>query len=134
MLNEDHIKSLTEKGINEFDIHTPSAEHRARFLSGGNLQKVILAREFGNSPKVLLADQPCRGLDVGVIEYVHQQILKLRKEGVGVLLISEDLDEIFNLADRVAVIFKGSIMGVFSTQDAQRDQIGLLMAGVVETG
>ena len=132
VLNEEHINAISSEGIKDFDIHTPSAEHKAKFLSGGNLQKVILAREFGISPKVLLADQPCRGLDVGVIEYVHQQILDLRSLGVGILLISEDLDEILNLTDRVAVIFKGSILGIFPTKNAKLDQIGLLMAGAVE--
>lgn len=132
ILNEKHIKTISEKGIKDFDIYTPSAEHKAKFLSGGNLQKIILARELGISPKVLLADQPCRGLDVGVIEYVHQQLLRLRSDGVGILLVSEDLDEIFNLTDRVAVIFKGSIVGIFPTKNAERDQIGLLMAGAAE--
>lgn len=132
ILNEKHIKTISKEGIRDFDIYTPSADHKARYLSGGNLQKVILAREFGISPKVLLADQPCRGLDVGVIEYVYQQILRLRSNGVGILLISEDLDEIFNLTDRIAVIFKGVILGIFPTENAQRDQIGLLMAGAVE--
>ncbi|NQS92101.1 MAG: ATP-binding cassette domain-containing protein, partial [Chloroflexi bacterium] len=132
VLNEKHINMISDEGIKDFEIYTPSAEHKAKFLSGGNLQKIILAREIGMSPKVLLADQPCRGLDVGVIEYVHQQILRLRSNGVGILLISEDLDEIFNLTDRVAVIFKGRILGVFQTKEADRDQIGLLMAGVEE--
>jgi ABC-type uncharacterized transport system ATPase subunit len=132
ILNEKYIRDLAEQGIKDFDINTPSAEHQARFLSGGNLQKVILAREFSTCPVLLLADQPCRGLDVGVIEYVHTQLLKLRSEGVGVLLVSEDLDEIFNIADRIAVIFKGKIVSVMPTQEAKREQIGLLMAGGLE--
>lgn len=129
LLNHKYIHELAEEGIKNFDINTPSADHEARFLSGGNLQKVILAREFGTCPVLLLADQPCRGLDVGVIEYVHTQLLKLRSEGVGVLLISEDLDEIFNITDRIAVIFKGKIVGVIPTPEAKREQVGLLMAG-----
>jgi simple sugar transport system ATP-binding protein len=132
VLNEKTIDHFAEDRITNFEIHTPSTDHKTKYLSGGNLQKVILAREFGFSPKVLLSDQPCRGLDVGVIEYVHNILLKCRSEGVGILLISEDLDEIFNLTDRVAVIFKGRILGEFKTIEAQRDQIGLLMAGVVE--
>jgi simple sugar transport system ATP-binding protein len=132
VLNQKHIQKFSEDSIINFEIYTPSSKQQAKYLSGGNLQKIILAREFGNCPKVLLSDQPCRGLDVGVIEYVHKELLKQRSDGIGVLLISEDLDEIFNLTDRVAVIFKGKILGQFRTREAQRDQIGLLMAGVVE--
>jgi ABC-type uncharacterized transport system ATPase subunit len=131
-LDETYIYDLAENCIEEFDIYTPSPDHQAKFLSGGNLQKVILAREFGVCPKLLLADQPCRGLDVGVIEYVHTLLLKLRAEGVGILLISEDLDEIFNITDRIAVIFKGEILSNIPTKEAKRDQIGLLMAGGAE--
>jgi simple sugar transport system ATP-binding protein len=130
VLDKKSIHSFARDGIEKFDIMTPSAENKTGNLSGGNLQKVILARELGKPLKLLLSDQPCRGLDVGVIEYVHNQLLKLRSEGVGILLISEDLDEIFSLTDRVAVIFKGQILGEFKTHEAQRDQIGLLMAGV----
>ena len=104
---------------------------RTSYLSGGNLQKVILARELRQSPKVLLANQPSRGLDVGVIEYVHKQLLEMRRNGVGILLISEDLDEIFNLSDRIAVMFKGKILKIFNANDADLDSIGLLMAGIV---
>lgn len=132
ILNDGYIHSLAEKGIEDFDINTPSVDHQAKFLSGGNLQKVILAREFGTCTVLLLADQPCRGLDVGVIEYVHTQLLKLRSEGVGILLISEDLDEIFNIADRIAVIFKGKILSIMQTEEAKREQIGFLMAGGME--
>lgn len=132
VIDEQYMNKFAEDSIANFDIYTPSSEHKAKYLSGGNLQKIILAREFGNCPKVLLSDQPCRGLDVGVIEYVHKELLKQRSEGIGILLISEDLDEIFNITDRVAVIFKGKILGEFNTGEAQRDQIGLLMAGVLE--
>lgn len=132
ILDSKSIQKFADVAINEFEIYTPSAEHKAKYLSGGNLQKIILAREFSKSINLLLCDQPCRGLDVGVIEYVHSLLLKLRSEGVAILLISEDLDEIFNLTDRIAVIFKGQILGDFKTKEAQRDQIGLLMAGVAE--
>ena len=132
ILDRKSIQNFADAAINEFEIYTPSAEHKAKFLSGGNLQKVILAREFGKSLKLLLTDQPCRGLDVGVTEYVHNQLLKLRLDGVAILLISEDLDEIFNLTDRIAVISKGQIVGTFKTRDAQRNKIGLLMAGIAE--
>ncbi len=128
-LNESYIHDLAVKGIQEFDINTPSPDHKVKYLSGGNLQKVILAREFATCPVLLLADQPCRGLDVGVIEYVHTQLLKLRSEGIGILLISEDLDEILDITDRIAIIFKGRILSVLPTEKAHREQIGLLMAG-----
>jgi simple sugar transport system ATP-binding protein len=129
LLNESYINELAVEGIKNFDINTPSPDHQVKYLSGGNLQKVILAREFATCPVMLLADQPCRGLDVGVIEYVHSQLLKLRSEGIGILLISEDLDEIFDITDRIAVIFKGRILSVLPTETANRKQIGLLMAG-----
>lgn len=132
VLNEKYIQAWALKCIEEFEISTPSINHKTKNLSGGNLQKVILAREFGNSPKILLADQPCRGLDVGVIEYVHKQLLKKRSEGMGILLISEDLDEIYTLTDRIAVIYKGKILGEFKTLEAKREKVGLLMAGVTE--
>jgi simple sugar transport system ATP-binding protein len=109
---------------------TPSINQRTSYLSGGNLQKVILARELRKSLKVLIANQPSRGLDVGVIEYVHKQLLEMRHHGVGILLISEDLDEICNLSDRIAVMFKGQILKIFGAQDADFENIGLLMAGI----
>ncbi len=111
---------------------TPSIDHRTGNLSGGNLQKVVFAREIESNPSVVIANQPCRGLDVGVIEYVHNQFLKLRSEGVGILLFSEDLDEILTLADRIAVIYQGEILGLFEAANADVEKIGLLMAGVME--
>jgi simple sugar transport system ATP-binding protein len=132
VLDEKAVQDFTRDGISIYEIDTPSERHRAQYLSGGNLQKIILARELAKTPKLLLADQPCRGLDIGVIEYVHQRLLKLRSEGVGILLISEDLDELFTLSDRLLVIFKGQILGQFLTQEAERAQVGLLMAGCTE--
>jgi ABC-type uncharacterized transport system ATPase subunit len=129
-LDQEQIKSAANQMISSFDIATPSPNQKTKFLSGGNLQKVILARELKQSPKCLLANQPTRGLDIGVIEYVQQQLLKKRDEGVGILLISEDLDEIFTLSNRIAVMFKGQIMGVFNTKEARMEKVGLLMAGV----
>lgn len=132
VLDEKIIQESTHAGIKDYEIDTPSAKHKTQYLSGGNLQKVILARELGKSPKILLADQPCRGLDVGVIEYVRQRLLRLRSEGAGILLISEDLDELFILSDRLMVIFKGQILGEFITKEVKREQVGLLMAGCTE--
>ncbi|MGI9451205.1 MAG: heme ABC transporter ATP-binding protein, partial [Geminicoccaceae bacterium] len=101
----------------------------ARTLSGGNAQKVIVAREFAQSTRVILANQPSRGLDVGVIEYMHQRLLEKRQSGFGILMASEELDELFALADRIVVIFKGQILGEFSSETADVEKIGLLMAG-----
>ena len=108
---------------------TPSLNQLSKNLSGGNQQKLILARELEGSPTVLLAAQPTRGLDVGVVEYVHQKLLDKRKEGMAILLATEDLDELFLLADRIAVIFNGEITGILDAAEADLEEIGLLMAG-----
>ena len=101
-------------------------------LSGGNQQKVIIAREFFHADRLLVLSQPTRGLDVGSIQYIHRQVVAKRDEGVGVLLNSSELDEVLALADRVAVIYRGRIVGVLDREDASRERIGLLMAGAVE--
>ncbi len=126
----ERIKAFASKCISSFEIVTPSIHHPAKFLSGGNLQKIILARELWQNPKCLLANQPTRGLDVGVMEYVYRRLLEKRSEGVGILLASEDLDEICNLSDRIVVIFKGQIVGIVNAKDADLQEIGLMMAGV----
>ena len=132
MLNNKAIRSFAKNGLESYEIAASSIDHHTGSLSGGNLQKVILAREIGSNPSVLIANQPCRGLDVGVIEYVHNRLLELRSQGVGILLFSEDLDEILTLSDRIAVIFKGEILGIFDSAEADLEKIGLLMAGVKE--
>ncbi|PWB53957.1 MAG: ABC transporter ATP-binding protein [Anaerolineales bacterium] len=131
-LNKSYIKKFADESVTQFDIVTPSIKQRTSYLSGGNLQKVILARELRQSLNVLLANQPSRGLDVGVIEYVHNKLLDMRRSGIGILLISEDLDEIFNLSDRIAVMFKGRILKIFDAHEANLESIGLLMAGIVD--
>ncbi len=131
-LDKNYIKKYASECISQFDIDTPSMNQRTSKLSGGNLQKVILARELRQSLKVLIANQPSRGLDVGVIEYVHKQLLDMRRSGVGILLISEDLDEIFTLSDRIAVMFKGQILKIFDAREADINTIGLLMAGIAD--
>ena len=131
-LNQAAILEAADDLINKFSISTPSPNQIINTLSGGNLQKVILAREISQGPKCLLANQPTRGLDVGIIEYVHEQLLAKRDAGVAILMISEDLDEIFSISSRIAVIFKGEIVGMFNSKDVTREKIGLLMAGVDE--
>ena len=98
----------------------------------GDLQKVVLAREISRNPRVLIAAQPSRGLDVGATEYVHAQLLDQRQGGTAILMISEDLDEVMSLSDRIAVIFEGQIMGIIPRGKATPEKLGLLMAGVQE--
>jgi general nucleoside transport system ATP-binding protein len=128
-LNPKAMLSFALERISSFDIATPSPHTRARTLSGGNIQKIILARELSGDPKLILAIHPTHGLDVGATEGVHQTLLEARTRGVGILLISEDLDEILLLSDRVAVMHGGEIKGTFITETANRNQIGALMAG-----
>src|SRR5262249_35360142 len=112
-----------------YGVATPGPHLRARDLSGGNLQKLVLGREFSGRPKVLIAASPTRGLDVGAIETVHAYLREAASEGVAVLLLSEDLDEILALADRVVVIYEGRITGEFDPEKATVEEIGLAMAG-----
>lgn len=123
------IRDFARKAIAELEIKAPSEATRTRSLSGGNAQKVIVAREFAQATKVILANQPSRGLDVGVIEYMHERLLEKRRNDFGILLASEELDELLSLADRIVVIFKGRILGEFAAGTADIERIGLLMAG-----
>ncbi len=115
--------------IDRFNISAPSTATPVRKLSGGNLQKVILAREISKRPRVLVAAYPTRGLDIGATEAVRKILLDERNDGAAILLISEDLDEIFAIADRIAVLYEGRVMGEFASADADRETIGLMMAG-----
>lgn len=124
------ISAHTDKLISQFQVKTPSQVTLAKNLSGGNIQKIVLAREISRNPRTIIAAQPTRGLDIGATEYVREQLLDQRKRGAAILLISEDLDEILALSDRVAVIYEGSIMDILFRQDATRERLGLLMAGV----
>ena len=99
-------------------------------LSGGNQQKVIVAREFGREVKLAISSQPTRGLDVGSIEYIHRRIIEQRDAGVAVLIVSTELDEVLALGDRVAVMFDGEIVGILPAAEATRERVGLLMGGV----
>ena len=132
VVNQKAIRNFAKESIEEFDIATPSPKQVSRKLSGGNLQKLILAREFSRETKFLIASQPTRGLDVGSTEYVRRKILEQKREGAGVLLISEDLDEVLNLSDRIAVIFKGELMDIIDASEANIEQLGLLMAGITK--
>jgi general nucleoside transport system ATP-binding protein len=129
-LNLRAISSRADELIKKFQVKTPSRDILAKNLSGGNIQKVVLAREISRNPRVIIAAQPTRGLDVGATEYVRQQLIEQRRQGVAILLISEDLDEILALSDRIAVLYEGQIMDVVSRENATPEKLGLLMAGV----
>jgi simple sugar transport system ATP-binding protein len=116
--------------IRSFNIRTPNQETPLKSLSGGNIQKLILARELARAPRVLIAAQPTRGVDIGATEYIHQRLLEQRTKGTATLLISEDLDEILALADRIAVIYEGEIVGIVDRAKASIAELGLMMAGV----
>ena len=113
----------------EYDIQSPDVHTQARKLSGGNLQKLILARELSSTPRLVVAMQPTRGLDVGAIESVQQLLLQQRAQGCAILLVSEDLDELLSLSDRIAVMYEGRVVGVVCSQDFDITQIGLMMTG-----
>jgi simple sugar transport system ATP-binding protein len=128
-LDGTRIAQLAEQQIDQFQIATPSPDVAANTLSGGNAQRIILAREFLHANCLILANQPTRGLDVGVIEYVYEKLLLKRDEGFAIVLASEELDDLFNLADRIAVFFKGRIMAVLDPKTTSIEEVGLLMAG-----
>ncbi|MGB1285789.1 MAG: ABC transporter ATP-binding protein [Aggregatilineales bacterium] len=130
VINDPAIAKNAQALVPEYDVRPPRIHAAIDELSGGNQQKVIVAREFSRPVKLMIASQPTRGLDVGSIEFIHQQFIKLRDEGVAILLISTELDEIFNLSDRIAVMFDGHINDIVPIQEADRERIGLRMAGV----
>ncbi|MCA9867138.1 MAG: ABC transporter ATP-binding protein [Anaerolineae bacterium] len=129
ILDREKIAENGAKLVKQFDVRTPSIYTHASSLSGGNKQKVIVAREFSRPVKLLIANQPTRGIDVGSIEFIHNQIVAQRDAGVAVLLVSAELDEVLSLADRVAVMFDGRIVKTLPIEEATREKIGLLMAG-----
>ena len=129
LLDQNALRRFAGRLIETFRIATPTAETPARLLSGGNQQKVVLAREITADNGVLVAVYPSRGLDVGATEAVRRTLLEQRDEGMAILLISEDLDELSELSDRIAVFFEGQIMGVVSPGEASAEEIGLMMAG-----
>ncbi len=131
VLNLDAIRDNADKRIEEFDIRTESMETAVSSLSGGNQQKVVVAREMSRPLKALIASQPTRGLDVGSIEFIHKRIVAARSGGTAVVIVSTELDEIFGLSDRIAVMFDGQIVGIVGP-DVSREEIGLMMAGALE--
>ncbi len=129
VLDREEISKYAQELIKNFDVRPPEEAYLAKELSGGNQQKVIIAREVSNDPDVLVASQPTRGLDVGAIEYVHRALVDQRDKGRAVFLISLDLDEVLNVADRIAVIYEGKVVGVVRPEETDEHELGLMMAG-----
>lgn len=129
-LDKQAIRKNADELIKNFQIKAKPSD-KIRTLSGGNMQKVLLARVLSRQPEVVIAPQPTRGLDVGATEYVRQQLLEQRSRGAAVMLISEDLDEILSLSDRIAVIYEGEIVGTINAQDATPEKLGLMMSGAL---
>lgn len=131
-INQRAIREHAVRLVDLFDVRTPTVETTSGSLSGGNQQKMVVAREFSRPIKLLIAAQPTRGIDVGSIEFIHNQIVAKRDAGVAVLLVSSELDEILALADRIVVMYKGAVIGIVPRAEATREGVGLLMAGVKE--
>lgn len=131
VIDEDAIAANASDYITRYDVRPPIINNPIQGLSGGNQQKVIIAREFSRPIKVLIASQPTRGLDVGSIEFIHKQIIRMRDEGTAVILVSAELDEILSLSDRVAVMFDGHVIDILPITEADRNTVGLRMAGTL---
>jgi simple sugar transport system ATP-binding protein len=132
ILNKKEIEKRRNQLLKSFDVRVGNVDGNVSQLSGGNAQKIIVAREMGQNPEILLACQPTRGVDIGSIEFIHNHILQYRDQGHGVLLISSELTEIMSLSDRILVMYKGRIIGEVNARKATTEQIGLLMAGIAE--
>jgi simple sugar transport system ATP-binding protein len=133
LLDHPAIKAEAAAKMERFDVRPPNPNLAAKNFSGGNQQKIVLAREIERNPDVLLIGQPTRGVDIGAIEFIHQQIVALRDAGKAILLVSVELDEILSLSDRIAVMFDGQIMGERLSSETNQTELGLLMAGVTDT-
>jgi simple sugar transport system ATP-binding protein len=132
LINKIEIRKYCKNLISDFDVKTPSIDVPAKTLSGGNLQKLILAREISGNPTLVVAEQPTMGLDVGATEYIRNKLLEQRNRGAAILLISGDLDEIMMMSDRIAVMYRGKIVETVKASEAKLSDIGLMMAGVKE--
>jgi simple sugar transport system ATP-binding protein len=124
------LRVLTEEIISEYDVATPGPDILAKSLSGGNLQKLLLARVLSRKPRLIIANLPTQGLDVGATEFVRNKLMEAKKGKAAILLISEDLDEVLSLSDRVAPIYEGELMGIIAGEDAERENVGAMMAGI----
>ncbi|MBN2256824.1 MAG: ABC transporter ATP-binding protein [Anaerolineaceae bacterium] len=131
VLQDQMILDNSVELVKKFDVRTPTATNLVSTLSGGNQQKVIVAREFSRPIKLLIASQPTRGLDVGSIEYIHSRVIEKRDDGCAVLLVSTELDEVMQLSDRIAVMYRGKILDILDSESISKELLGLLMAGVI---
>ena len=129
LLNRKAIATATEQAVKDFDVRTPSIHTDIASLSGGNQQKVIVAREFSQNVRLVVAAQPTRGLDVGSIEYIHRRIVEQRDAGAAVLIVSTELDEVMALSDRVLVMYRGKIVAEVDPKSTSAMDVGLYMAG-----
>ena len=125
---DEAIDEWAKELIERFDIRTPSATAVVDTLSGGNQQKAVVAREFSSGPKLLVLDQPTRGLDVGSIEFIHNRAIEMRDAGAAILLVSAELDEVLELSDRIAVMYRGEVAATLPGRGANKEEVGLLMA------
>lgn len=132
IINNQALSQNAEEQINKFDIRCASSKVKIQNLSGGNQQKVVIARELYKDPEYIIISQPTRGVDIGAIEFIHKKIIELRDRGVAVLLLSAELTEIMNLSDRISVIYEGEIVDTMAAKDATEEKLGLMMAGIKE--
>jgi simple sugar transport system ATP-binding protein len=132
LMHNSALKTDCVDKMERFDVRPPDPNLAAKNFSGGNQQKIVLAREIERNPDLLLIGQPTRGVDIGAIEFIHQQIVALRDQGKAILLVSVELDEIMALSDRIAVMFDGRIMGERLPSETNQGELGLLMAGITE--
>jgi ABC-type uncharacterized transport system ATPase subunit len=128
-VDKGQAEKLTQRLVDSFEVQTPSIRAPVRLMSGGNIQKLLLARELSSRPKLLIASQPTAGLDVAAARAIHELLLEERARGVAILLVSEDLDELLSLADRILVLYEGRVMGIVDGAGAERSRLGLMMAG-----
>ncbi|MPN52969.1 Ribose import ATP-binding protein RbsA [bioreactor metagenome] len=128
-LQSKQIEEFGRKTVETYDIRAQDTKQSANSLSGGNQQKVVVARALTKTPMILLAAYPTRGLDVGAIEFIHKLILEQRRKGCAIVLFSNELDEVFALGDRIGVMFEGRMIGIHPTEKLNRQKVGLMMAG-----
>ncbi len=134
ILDYKEHRKLTEELISEYDVATPGPDIKAKTLSGGNLQKLILARVLSRKPRLVIANLPTQGLDVGATEFVRNKLMEAKKKRRAILLISEDLDEVLSLSDWVAPMYEGEFMGIIPGEKAKRENVGAMMAGIATGG
>ena len=130
VLDYKKIRELTEGSITEYGVAAPNPDVKAKNLSGGNLQKLILARVLSRNPRLIIADLPTQGLDIGAMEFVRNKLIEAKLKKAAVLLISEDLDEIFAVSDWIAPIYEGKFMDIIPVEKASRGKVGAMMAGI----